>query len=61
MVLVDYIGIFFYMWQYFWPHTALSLSHTKYQHTLTTQTAIIDYSPNNTKQLEQSPPEHCEE
>ena len=21
MVLVDYIGIFFYMWQYFWPHT----------------------------------------
>jgi len=21
MVLVDYIGIFFYMRQYFWPHT----------------------------------------
>jgi hypothetical protein len=21
MVLVDYIGILFYMWQYFWPHT----------------------------------------
>ena len=21
MVLVDYIGIFVYMWQYFWPHT----------------------------------------
>ena len=21
IVLVDYIGIFFYMWQYFWPHT----------------------------------------
>ena len=21
MVLVDYIGIFFYTWQYFWPHT----------------------------------------
>jgi hypothetical protein len=21
MVLVDYIGIFFYMWQYFSPHT----------------------------------------
>jgi len=21
MVLVDYTGIFFYMWQYFWPHT----------------------------------------
>jgi hypothetical protein len=20
MVLVDYIGIYFYMWQYFWPH-----------------------------------------
>jgi len=26
MVLVDYIGIFFYMWQYFWPHTV----YTKY-------------------------------
>ena len=26
MVLVDYIGISFYMWQYFWPHTV----YTKY-------------------------------
>ena len=25
MVLVDYIGIFFYMWQYFWPHTVLDI------------------------------------
>ena len=22
-ILVDYIGIFFYMWQYFWPHTCI--------------------------------------
>ena len=24
MVLVDYIGIFYYMWQYFWPHAVCS-------------------------------------
>ena len=24
IVLVDYIGIFFYMWQYFWPHAVHS-------------------------------------
>jgi hypothetical protein len=23
MVLVEYIGIFFYIYQYFWPHTVL--------------------------------------
>jgi hypothetical protein len=23
MVLVDYIGIYFYMWQYLWPNTVL--------------------------------------
>jgi hypothetical protein len=27
-VLVDYVGIFFYMRQYFWPHTVLFLSNT---------------------------------
>jgi hypothetical protein len=25
MVSVDYIGIFFYMWQYFWPHICMFL------------------------------------
>jgi hypothetical protein len=25
MVLVDYIGIFYYMWQYFWPHAVCSI------------------------------------
>jgi len=29
MVLVDYIGIFFYMWQYFWPHTVYKCTVAK--------------------------------
>ena len=37
MVLVDYIGIFFYMRQYFWPHTVdvdTIFSHSTYQDTV---------------------------